>query len=210
MMPLLSSCGIWGVVPDFFALVFVNALCTITCKWGGQSWVCVWGCGSDGSKLLTGGRSIHSHSPWQGISLCFCHQLITYSKTEMPFLLCCAQLHPFNTPGKSIPAALCTASAGLWREPVKRHFKMCLRRCLACKLGLCLEVNSRVVQFPGLPLTFWINETLLSPLRQRNDEPLFGWGLCPCVPLCLLLASCSPVAAPLVPQSPWPLMAEGL
>lgn len=28
----------------------------------------------------------------------------------------------------------------------------------------------------------WINETLLSPLRQRNDEPLVGWGcvLCPC------------------------------
>lgn len=28
----------------------------------------------------------------------------------------------------------------------------------------------------------WINETSLSPLRQRNDKPLVGWGrvLCPC------------------------------
>lgn len=34
----------------------------------------------------------------------------------MPFLLCCAQLHPFNTPGKPIPAAPCTPGAGLWRE----------------------------------------------------------------------------------------------
>lgn len=66
--------------------------------------------------------------------------LIAYSKTETLFLFCCAQLHPLNTPDKSISTAPCTPGAGLWRALFKRHFKTCLRvaRCNSCsKIGIC-------------------------------------------------------------------------
>lgn len=85
-----------------------------------------------GPWAAQGGRSIPRHPPRQGIpcaqavalkalAILQTHMvllfflfvlLITYSETETPFLFCCTQLHPLNTPDKSISAAPFTLVRG--------------------------------------------------------------------------------------------------
>lgn len=109
-------------------------------------------------ELLVGGRNIPHRPPRPGIP---CAQavalkalailqtymvllfflfvlLIAYSKTETPFLFCCTQLHPLNTPDKSISAAPFTPGAGLWRALFKRHFKM---RLMVARYGSCSKIR---------------------------------------------------------------------
>ena len=87
-------------------------------------------------------------------------------------------------------------------------FVWALWRSLACKPGLCPQVNSRTAIFPGLSRTFWTNRTLPSPVRQWHKKPILGWRLCVLCPVWAGRGVCVPVLFALSPPAfacRWPL-----